>query len=79
MSATKDDMAALCEELERLRKENADMKKRVGLTFKISDRNRVGIVFGTYTCSLFKNQWLKILEHQKDLKQFIEENNEELD
>lgn len=73
------DLKALREELEKLRKENTEMKKRVGLTFKITDRNRVGVVFGTYTCSLFKNQWLKVLEHQKDLKEFIEENDENLD
>ena len=74
-----EDIKALRAELERLKKENSEMKKRTGLILKVTDRNRLGVVFGTYTCSLFKNQWLKILEHQDDLKAFIKENDESLD
>ena len=78
--ALRDEAEKLREEMEKLRKENSELKKqRVGLTFKIADRNRVGIVFGTYTCSLFKSQWMKILEHQDEVKAFIQKNDEKLD
>ncbi len=66
-------------EIERLKKENAEMKKRSpGLEYEITDRGQLGIKFGTYICRLYKNQWIKILDHQDEVKKFISDNNEEL-
>lgn len=78
--ATLEEIQAMRDEIEKLRKENSEMKRRgAPLEFKITERNQVGIVFGTYVCRLYKNQWLKILEFQDDLRNFISENDEYLD
>ncbi len=72
-------LAEMKAEIERLKKENADMKKRSpGLEFEISDRGQLGIKFGTYVCRLYKNQWMKILDSQAEVKKFIADNNGEL-
>lgn len=73
-----DEFKAMREEIERLRKENAEMKKRVGLEIHVTERGQVGIVFGTYTCRLYKNQWLKIFDNAEQVKKFIAENDEDL-
>jgi hypothetical protein len=73
------DVKAIKEELERLRKENAEMKKRApGLEMTVSDRGQLEIKFGTYACRLYKNQWSKILDHQEEVKKFITDNNKDL-
>ncbi len=69
---------AMKEEIEKLKAENAEMKKRAKLKIQICDRDRVAIVFGTYECRLFKSQWLKIFENSDDIRKFIKENEEEL-
>ena len=73
-----DEFKALREEIERLRKENTEMKKRTGLEIQVTERGQVGIVFGNYTCRLFKTQWLKIFENVEQVKKFIVDNNDEL-
>lgn len=75
-----EEIKALREEIDALRKENAEIKKRiVPLQFKITERNQVGIVFGTYVCRLYKSQWLKILDNHGDVRKFIAENDDKLD
>ncbi len=71
-------LAEMKAEIERLKKENAEMKKRSGLEFEISEKGQLGIKFGTYVCRLYKNQWMKILDSQAEVKKFIADNNGEL-
>lgn len=75
-----DDLKALREEIEALRRENQEMKKRVvPLQFEITDRNQVAIVFGNYRCRLYKTQWIKILDNHQEVRKFIAENDDKLD
>ena len=66
-------------EIERLKKENAEMKKRSpGLEFEISEKGQLGIKFGTYVARLYKSQWMKIIDSHAEVKKFIVENNGDL-
>lgn len=80
MSATDNmSLAEMKAEIERLKKENSEMKKRApGLEFEISERGQLGIKFGTYVARLYKSQWMKILDSQAELKKFIADNNGDL-
>jgi hypothetical protein len=76
---TASELAALRAEIERLRKENTEIKRHVvPITFQVTELKQVGVTFGKYQCRLFKNQWMRLLEAQEDLKAFIAENDEEL-
>jgi hypothetical protein len=77
--ATAAEIESLRAEIARLRKENTEIKKHVvPITFQVTAQKQVGVTFGTYQCRLFKNQWMRLLEAQEDLKAFITENDEEL-
>ncbi len=73
-----DEFKAMKEEIERLRKENTEMKKSKGLDLQVTERGQVGIVFGTYTCRLYKSQWVKVFDNMEQVKKFITDNDEEL-
>jgi hypothetical protein len=66
-----DDLKA---ELERLRKENAALKKgaTTGMTMKVSEKGALSIYgMGRFPVTLYKEQWLKLLEMSDDIRAFI--------
>jgi hypothetical protein len=61
-------------ELERLRNENAALKKgaATGITMKVSEKGAVSIYgLGRFPVTLYKEQWLKLLGMSDDIRAFI--------
>lgn len=68
-------------ELERLRAENDRLKKsgRSKLAMKVSEKGALSVYgMGRFPVTLYKEQWLKLLEMADEIKAFIEANNESL-
>ncbi|OFZ51384.1 MAG: hypothetical protein A2381_17885 [Bdellovibrionales bacterium RIFOXYB1_FULL_37_110] len=68
-------------ELERLRAENEALKKTSskGLTMKVSQKGALSIYgMGRFPVTLYKEQWLKLLDMSNDIRAFIKANEEEL-
>jgi len=64
-------------ELERLRAENEQLKSRGarGISMKVSEKGAVSIYgLGRFPVTLYKEQWLKLLEMADDIRAFIKEN-----
>lgn len=64
-------------ELERLRNENAALKKgaATGITMKVSEKGALSIYgMGRFPVTLYKEQWLKLLEMSDDIRAFIAAN-----
>ncbi len=64
-------------ELERLRNENAALKKgaATGITMKVSEKGALSIYgMGRFPVTLYKEQWLKLLELSEDIRTFIAAN-----
>jgi hypothetical protein len=64
-------------ELERLRNENASLKKgaTTGIRMKVSEKGAVSIYgMGRFPVTLYKEQWLKLLDMSSDIRNFIAEN-----
>jgi hypothetical protein len=64
-------------ELERLRSENASLKKgaATGVRMKVSEKGAVSIYgMGRFPVTLYKEQWLKLLDMSSDVRNFIAEN-----
>lgn len=69
------------EELERLRRENEELKKSktraTGL--KVSEKGAVSVYgLGRFPVTLYKEQWIKLLEMGDDIRAFIKENESKL-
>ena len=68
-------------ELEQLRKENAAFTKEFasGIQFKVSEKGAVS-VYGLrrFPVTLFKEQWLKLLDRSTDIRTFIAANKAQL-
>ena len=61
-------------ELERLRNENAALKKgaSTGVRMKVSEKGAVSIYgMGRFPVTLYKEQWLKLLDMSGDIRAFI--------
>jgi hypothetical protein len=74
MTMSDDDMKA---ELERLRSENAALKKgaATGITMKVSEKGAVSIYgMGRFPVTLYKEQWLKLLAMSDDIRACIAAN-----
>ena len=73
---TMDEVTAMREEIERLRVENEEFKKRQRpITFEINEKGGVAVHgAGRYGINLYRVQWERILEHADQLKEFIEKN-----
>jgi len=68
-------------ELERLRNENAALKKgaATGVTMKVSEKGALSIYgMGRFPVTLYKEQWLKLLEMSDDIRAFIVANEGQL-
>ncbi len=64
-------------ELERLRNENAALKKgaATGITMKVSEKGGLSVYgMGRFPITLYKEQWLKLLDMSDAIRSFIEAN-----
>jgi hypothetical protein len=71
----------LKDELERLRKENAALKKGAssGIRMKVSEKGAVSIYgMGRFPVTLYKEQWLRLLDMSDDIRAFIAANEAQL-
>ena len=68
-------------ELERLRTENATLKKgeSSNIHMKVSEKGAVSVYgMGRFPVTLYKEQWLKLLDLSDDIRAFIAANEAEL-
>jgi hypothetical protein len=68
-------------ELERLRKENAALRKgtSLGIRLKVSEKGAVSVYgMGRFPVTLYKEQWLKLLDMSDDIRAFIAANQGQL-
>jgi hypothetical protein len=68
-------------ELERLRAENQALKKTTskGLSLKVSEKGALSVYgMGRFPVTLYKEQWLKLLDMADDLRAFIQANDSAL-
>ena len=73
-----DDLKA---ELERLRNENAALKKgaSAGVRMKVSEKGAVSIYgMGRFPVTLYKEQWLRLLGMADEIRSFIAANEAQL-
>ena len=64
-------------ELERLRNENAALKKETSdsIRMKVSEKGAVSVYgMGRFPVTLYKEQWLKLLDMSDEIRAFIAEN-----
>ena len=69
-------------ELERLRSENAALKKgasAAGTRMKVSDKGAVSVYgMGRFPVTLYKEQWLRLLDMADEIRAFIAANEAKL-
>ena len=68
-------------ELERLRNENAALKKgaATGITMKVSEKGGLSVYgMGRFPITLYKEQWLKLLDMSDEIRAFIKANDAKL-
>ena len=68
-------------ELDRLRAENERLKNRQtrGMSLKVSEKGGVSVYgLGRFPVTLYKEQWMKLLDMAGDIRAFIKENEEKL-
>ena len=68
-------------ELERLRKENEALKKGASsnIRMKVSEKGAVSIYgMGRFPVTLYKEQWLKLLDMSAEIRAFIAANETQL-
>lgn len=76
--ASEEEMKA---ELERLRAENEALKNRgsKGVSLKVSEKGGVSVYgMGRFPITLYKEQWLKLLDMADDIRGFIKDNEPKL-
>jgi hypothetical protein len=69
-------------EIERLKRENEELKKpatRGTISFKVSEKGAVSVYgLGRFPVTLYKEQWEKLLEKGPEIRQFIADNEPKL-
>jgi hypothetical protein len=68
-------------ELERLRKENASLKRGAakGVSMKVSEKGGLSVYgMGRFPVTLYKEQWLKLLDLSEEIRAFIAAHEAEL-
>ena len=68
-------------ELERLRSENAALKKGAssGIRMKVSEKGALSVYgMGRFPVTLYKEQWLKLLDMSAEIRAFIAANDGQL-
>jgi hypothetical protein len=68
-------------ELERLKAENERLKNRStrGVTLKVSEKGGVSVYgLGRFPVTLYKEQWVRVLDIAEDIRAFIKENDAKL-
>jgi hypothetical protein len=68
-------------ELERLRSENAVLKKGagMGIRMKVSEKGAVSVYgMGRFPVTLYKEQWLRLLDTAAEIRAFIAANEPQL-
>jgi hypothetical protein len=73
-----DDLRA---ELERLRQENAALKKGAarGVSLKVSEKGGLSVYgLGRFPVTLYKEQWIKLLDMSDEIRTFITTHDREL-
>ena len=68
-------------ELEKLRAENAALKKTSarGLSMKVSEKGALSIYgLGRFPVTLYKEQWAKLLDLADDIRAFLKANDAQL-
>ncbi len=68
-------------ELERLRAENQALKKTTskGISLKVSLKGALSVYgMGRFPVTLYKEQWLKLLDMSDDIRSFIQANESQL-
>jgi hypothetical protein len=68
-------------ELERLRQENAALRRgsASGIRLKVSEKGAVSAYgLGWFPVTLYKEQWLKLLDMSNDIRAFIAANDAQL-
>ncbi len=68
-------------ELERLRSENAALRKgaATGITMKVSDKGALSVYgMGRFPVTLYKEQWLKLMDMSNQIRAFIAANDGKL-
>ena len=66
-------------ELDRLRQENAELKKGQrgprGVSMKVSEKGGVSVYgLGRFPVTLYKEQWVRLLDMADEIRAFIHEN-----
>jgi hypothetical protein len=67
----------LREQLEKLKAENEALKARTskGISLKVSEKGGLSVYgMGRWPVTLYKEQWLKLLDMSDDIRRFIQEN-----
>ena len=65
-------------ELERLKRENEALKKGAskGVSLKVSEKGGLSVYgLGRFPVTLYKEQWLKLLDMSDEIRDFIRNNN----
>ncbi len=73
--------AELKAELERLKAENQALKARgsKGVSLKVSEKGGVSVYgLGRFPVTLYREQWLKLLDLAEDIRAFIQDHEGEL-
>ena len=68
-------------ELERLRQENERLKTRQtrGVSLKVSEKGGVSVYgLGRFPVTLYKEQWVKLLDMSEDIRAFLKAHDSEL-
>ena len=68
-------------ELDRLKAENESLKNRSAraVSMKVSEKGGVSIYgLGRFPVTLYKEQWIKLLDLAGDIRKFIQENDAQL-